>query len=105
MVVVKSFNEGMRDRPYGHCLVTGIKEYASKVIRKDSTKKIAKKSRVSCFIKLMNYEHLIPTCYFLDVDLKDMVTVDALQTKDKKMAACNATKERSKKTLKIGKNR
>ncbi|KAK8674233.1 hypothetical protein V6N13_112527 [Hibiscus sabdariffa] len=104
-VIVKSFDEGTRDRRYGHCLVAGIKKYPSKVIRKDSAKKTAKKSRVKCFVKLVNYQHLMPTRYTLDVDLKDVVTVDALQTKDKKVAACKATKERFEERFKTGKNR
>ncbi|GMI98509.1 hypothetical protein like AT4G15000 [Hibiscus trionum] len=104
-VIVKSFDEGTRDRPYGHCLVAGIKKYPSKVIRKDSAKKTAKKSRVKCFVKLVNYQHLMPTRYTLDVDLKDAVTADALQTKDKKVAACKATKQRLEERFKTGKNR
>ncbi|XP_039015923.1 60S ribosomal protein L27-3-like [Hibiscus syriacus] len=104
-VIVRSFDEGTRDRPYGHCLVAGIKKYPNKVIRKDSAKKTAKKSRVKCFVKLVNYQHLMPTRYTLDVDLKDVVTVDALQTKDKKVAACKATKERFEERFKTGKNR
>ncbi|KAF2308261.1 hypothetical protein GH714_039606 [Hevea brasiliensis] len=84
-VIVKSFDDGTRDRAYGHCLVAGIKKYPSKVIKKDSAKKTAKKSRVKCFIKLVNYQHLMPTRYTLDVDLKDVVTVDALQSKEKKV--------------------
>ncbi|KAH1108370.1 hypothetical protein J1N35_012138 [Gossypium stocksii] len=66
--------------------------YPSKVIRKDSGKKTAKKSRVKCFVKLVNYQHLMPTGYTLDVDLKDIVPVDALQTKDKKVATCKTIK-------------
>ncbi|XVF71162.1 hypothetical protein PTKIN_Ptkin12aG0014200 [Pterospermum kingtungense] len=104
-VIVKSFDDGTRDRPYGHCLVAGIKKYPSKVIRKDSAKKTAKKSRVKCFVKVVNYQHLMPTRYTLDVDLKDVVTADALQTKDKKVVACKSTKERFEERFKTGKNR
>ncbi|KAK5810994.1 hypothetical protein PVK06_026311 [Gossypium arboreum] len=104
-VIVKSFDDGTRDRPYGHCLVAGIKKYPSKVILKDSAKKTAKKSRVKCFVKLVNYQHLMPTRYTLDVDLKDTVTVDALQTKDKKVATCKTIKQRLEERFKTGKNR
>ncbi|XVF14926.1 hypothetical protein REPUB_Repub09cG0103100 [Reevesia pubescens] len=104
-VIVKSFDEGTRDRPYGHCLVAGIKKYPNKVIRKDSSKKTAKKSRVKCFIKLVNYQHVMPTRYTLDVDLKDVVNVDSLQGKDKKVSACKATKEKLEERFKTGKNR
>lgn len=104
-VIVRSFDDGTRDRPYGHCLVAGIKKYPSKVIKKDSAKKTAKKSRVKCFIKLVNYQHLMPTRYTLDVDLKDVVTADCLSTKDKKITACKETKARFEERFKTGKNR
>lgn len=104
-VIVRSFDDGTRDRAYGHCLVAGIKKYPSKVIKKDSAKKTAKKSRVKCFIKLVNYQHLMPTRYTLDVDLKDVVTADCLSTKDKKVASCKETKARFEERFKTGKNR
>ncbi|GJS85783.1 60S ribosomal protein L27-like protein [Tanacetum coccineum] len=93
-VIVKQFDEGTRDRPYGHCLVAGISKYPKKVIRKDSAKKTAKKSRVKAFIKLVNYNHIMPTRYTLDVDLKDVVTADVLTSRDKKISACKETKKR-----------
>ncbi|XVF54562.1 hypothetical protein PTKIN_Ptkin05aG0191000 [Pterospermum kingtungense] len=37
---------------------------------------------------------MMPTCYTLNVDLKDVVNVDSLQSKDKKVSACKATKEK-----------
>ncbi|XP_022751886.1 60S ribosomal protein L27-3-like [Durio zibethinus] len=104
-MIVKSFNGGICDRPYSHCLVTRIKKYPSNVIHKDSAKKTAKKSRVKCFIKLVNYQHLMPTRYTLDVDLKDVVTINALQTKNKKVATCKATRKRFEERFKTGKNR
>lgn len=73
-VIVRSFDDGTRDRPYGHCLVAGLKKYPRKVIRKDSAKKQSKKSRVKCFIKLVNYNHIMPARYTLDVDLKDVMS-------------------------------
>ncbi|KAK8954116.1 60S ribosomal protein L27 [Platanthera zijinensis] len=104
-VIVRSFDEGTRDRPYGHCLVAGIAKYPKKVIRKDSAKKTAKKSRVKAFLKLVNYTHIMPTRYTLDVDLKDVVTIDSLQSRDKKITASKETKERFQDRFKSGKNR
>uniref|UniRef100_A0A6N2MJ05 60S ribosomal protein L27 n=1 Tax=Salix viminalis TaxID=40686 RepID=A0A6N2MJ05_SALVM len=92
-VIVRSFDDGTRDRA------------TSKVIKKDSAKKTAKKSRVKCFIKLVNYQHLMPTRYTLDVDLKDVVTADCLSTKDKKVTACKETKAKFEERFKTGKNR
>ncbi|KAL6997698.1 Large ribosomal subunit protein eL27x, partial [Sarracenia purpurea var. burkii] len=104
-VIVRSFDDGTRDRPYGHCLVAGIAKYPKKVIRKDSAKKTAKKSRVKAFVKLVNYNHIMPTRYTLDVDLKEVVTLDALQSRDKKVAAAKGAKARFEERFKTGKNR
>ncbi|KAJ1393104.1 Ribosomal protein L27e [Sesbania bispinosa] len=69
-------------------------KYPSKVIKKDSAKKTAKKSRVKAFVKLVNYQHLMPTRYTLDVDLKDAVSPDVLHSKDKNITALKETKKR-----------
>ncbi|KAI3456706.1 hypothetical protein Pfo_013369 [Paulownia fortunei] len=103
--IVKNFDDGTRDRPYGHCLVAGVAKYPSKVIRKDSAKKQAKKSRVKAFVKLVNYNHIMPTRYTLDVDLKDVVSADALVSRDKKVTACKEIKARFEERFKTGKNR
>ncbi|KAH0729714.1 hypothetical protein KY290_000845 [Solanum tuberosum] len=87
-----AFDEETRDRPYGHCLVAGVSEYPKKVIRKDSAKKQAKISRMKAFIKLVNYNHIMPTRYTVDGDLKDIVNVDVLQARDKKVTAAKETK-------------
>ena len=104
-VIVRTFDDGTRDRPYGHCLVAGIKKYPAKVIKKDSAKKTAKKSRVKAFVKLVNYQHLMPTRYTLDVDLKEAVAVDCLQSKDKKVTTLKETKKKFEERFKTGKNR
>jgi large subunit ribosomal protein L27e len=104
-VIVKNFDDGTRERAYGHCLVAGIKKYPAKVIKKDSAKKTAKKSRVKAFVKLVNYQHLMPTRYTLDVDLKEVVTGDVLQSKDKKVTALKEAKKRFEERFKTGKNR
>ncbi|KFK31141.1 hypothetical protein AALP_AA6G074200 [Arabis alpina] len=101
-VIVKSFDDGNRDKPYGHCLVAGLKKCPSKVIRKDSAKKTAKKSRVKCFVKLMNYQHLMPTRYTLDLDL---VNGDSISSKDKKVTALKEAKIKFEERFKSGKNK
>ncbi|KAJ9164433.1 hypothetical protein P3X46_024009 [Hevea brasiliensis] len=93
-VIFRFFDDGTRDRPYGHCLVAGISKYPSKVINKDSAKKTAKESRVKALIKVLNYSHVMPTRYTLDVDLKDVVSPEALVTKDMKVTAAEVIKKR-----------
>ncbi|KAI5665687.1 hypothetical protein M9H77_15540 [Catharanthus roseus] len=103
--IIKNFDDGTRDRAYGHCLVAGVAKYPKKVIRKDSAKKAAKKSRVKAFIKVVNYNHIMPTRYTLDVDLKDVIGADTLQSRDKKVTAAKEIKSRFEERFKSGKNR
>ncbi|KAH0902815.1 hypothetical protein HID58_042318 [Brassica napus] len=78
-VIIRSFDDGNRERPYGHCLVAGLKKYPSK--------------------------HLMPTRYTLDVDLKEVATLEALSSKDKKVAALKEAKAKLEERFKTGKNR
>ncbi|KAK4737211.1 hypothetical protein R3W88_000908 [Solanum pinnatisectum] len=73
--------------PYGHCLVAVE----------------AAKYCVKAFIKLVNYNHIMPTRYTVDVDLKDVVNADVLQARDKKLTAAKETKARLRERFKIGK--
>merc|ERR1712146_87023 len=44
-VIVKTFDDGTPDRPYGYCLVAGIQKYPLKITKSMSEKKIAKRSQ------------------------------------------------------------
>ena len=50
----------------------------AQVTKKMDEKKQAKRSRCKTFIKNINYAHLMPTRYTLDVELKNVVTSDAV---------------------------
>ena len=45
-VIVKTFDEGTPDRPYGYCLVAGVQKYPLKITKSMSEKKVAKRSKV-----------------------------------------------------------
>merc|ERR1712153_246744 len=77
-VIVKTFDDGTADRPYGHCIVAGIQKYPLKITKSMSEKKIAKRSRIKPFIKSTNYNHIMPTRYALDIELKSVVTADVV---------------------------
>uniref|UniRef100_A0A7I4FHC8 KOW domain-containing protein n=1 Tax=Physcomitrium patens TaxID=3218 RepID=A0A7I4FHC8_PHYPA len=62
-VIVKNFDDGTKERPYGHAIVCGIAKYPRKVIKKASQKTIAKRSRLKAFTKVVNYNHIMPTRY------------------------------------------
>lgn len=67
-VIVKTHDEGNKERPYGHALVAGVDRYPLKVVKAMSEKKVAKRSRVKPFVKTVNYNHLMPTRYAPTVD-------------------------------------
>lgn len=104
-VIVKNFDDGTQGRPYGHALVAGIDRYPRKVIKKASQKKIAKRSRLKPFVKIVNYNHIMPTRYTLDVDLKNIVSSEKLDSKTKRVETRKETKAVFEERFKTGKNR
>ena len=55
--------------------------------KRSSTKVQARRSSLKTFIKLANYNHMMPTRYTLDVDLKGVVTQDVIDNSTKKQEA------------------
>merc|ERR1712129_658463 len=104
-VIVKNYDEGTNSRQYGHALVCGINNYPRKVTKKMPTKKQEKHSRIKAFIKLVNYNHLMPTRYSLEVDLKSQVTSDVIDNPTKKKTALKESKKLLEDRFKTGKNR
>ena len=62
-IVVKTYDDGSKARPFGHCMVAGIDRAPFKVTRKMSKKKITKRTKVKPFVKYVNYNHMMPTRY------------------------------------------
>lgn len=54
-VIVKTFDEGTPDRPYGYCLVAGIQKYPLKITKSMSEKKVAKRSKVRARAQLLHF--------------------------------------------------
>eukprot|EP01115_Flamella_aegyptia_P014734 TRINITY_DN85828_c0_g1_i1.p1 TRINITY_DN85828_c0_g1~~TRINITY_DN85828_c0_g1_i1.p1 ORF type:complete len:146 (+),score=35.64 TRINITY_DN85828_c0_g1_i1:58-495(+) len=70
-VILKAYSEGKNaERPYGHALVAGIDRYPRKVTRRMSKKKVARRTNLKSFVKIVNYNHLMPTRYSLS-DVKE----------------------------------
>lgn len=61
--------------------------------------------RQQTFIKTVNYNHLMPTRYTLEVDLKATVTPDVLENSTKKVAARKEAKKVLEERFKTGKSR
>ena len=58
-VIVKPSDEGTTDKPFSHALVAGIDRYPRKVTKKMSKKKVAKRSKIKPFLKVMKRIHTL----------------------------------------------
>ena len=73
--------------------------------KRSSKKTQARRSSLKAFVKAVNYNHVMPTRYTLDVDLKGAVAGDALENSTKKVEACKAAKKLLEEKFATGKNR
>ena len=60
---LQNYDDGSGDKQYGHALVAGIDRYPRRVTKTMGKKKIAKRSRIKPFLKVVNYNHVMPTRY------------------------------------------
>merc|ERR1712013_774743 len=105
-IIVKQYDDGTQDRPYGHALVAGIDKYPRKVTKPMGKKKVAKRSKVKPFLKVVNYNHLMPTRYSVDVTLnKSVVNKDVLKDGSKRARARMEIKQKLEERYNIGKNK
>ncbi|PRW05844.1 60S ribosomal L27-3-like [Chlorella sorokiniana] len=104
-VIVKNYDDGTSSRPYGHALVCGLSKEPRKVIKRSSLKTQARRSSLKTFIKTVNYQHMMPTRYTLEVDLKGVVTTDCIDNSTKKVEANKEAKALLEEKFKSGKNR
>lgn len=75
-------------------------------VTKSSSKKVqARRSSLKTFVKAVNYTHLMPTRYTLDVDLKGVVAPESLENSTKRKQANKAAKKVLKEKFLTGKNR
>lgn len=51
-IVVKNYDEGTSDKPYGHAFVAGIDRYPRRVHKRMGKNKIHKRSKVKPFVKV-----------------------------------------------------
>merc|ERR1711918_66283 len=77
-VVVKSNDDGSSDKNFGHAVVAGIDRYPRKIVKAMSKKKVEKRTKVKPFVKAINFNHLMPTRYSVDFELKKEVDESAL---------------------------
>jgi len=99
-------DDGSKAHPFGHALVTGVDRYPSKVTRRMSKTKMAKRSKVKPFIKVINYNHLMPTRYTLEMEnLKGVITNDTFKEPSQRKEAKKTVKKSFEEKYASGKNK
>ncbi|KAG6916347.1 hypothetical protein DXG01_007238 [Tephrocybe rancida] len=106
VVVIKQVDEGTKDRPYPHAVVAGVERYPRKVTRRMGQKKLALRSKVKPFIKIVNYSHLFPTRYALELEgLKGSVAHDTFKEPTQREDAKKTIKKLFEERYIAGKNK
>ncbi|KAF9552108.1 hypothetical protein CPC08DRAFT_754934 [Agrocybe pediades] len=106
VVVIKQLDEGTKDRAYPHAIVAGIERYPRKVTKRMGQKKLAYRSKVKPFIKVVNYSHLFPTRYALELEgLKNSVSQDTFKEPSNREDAKKTVKKLFEERYTTGKNK
>jgi len=66
-VIVQNTDAKTKERGYSHSLVAGIKRYPKKVVRGMSKRRIARRTQVGVFLRVVNHKHFLPTRYNMDL--------------------------------------
>ncbi|KAL2222739.1 60S ribosomal protein L27e [Thermoascus aurantiacus ATCC 26904] len=106
VVILQPNDQGSKTHPFPYALVAGIERYPLKVTRRMGKKKIEKRSRLKPFIKTINYNHLMPTRYTLELEgLKGVVTNDTFKEVSQREEAKKTVKKALEDRYHSGKNR
>ena len=83
-VIVKNFDDGKKGRQFPHALVAGVERAPLKVSKRMSDKKVKSRSRVTPFVKVVNYNHILPTRFTVTGEFaKEGSELKAIVTEDK----------------------
>lgn len=105
-MIIQPQDTGNKSHPYPHALVAGIERYPSQITRRMSKATQAKRSKVKPFIKVINYNHLMPTRYTLELEgLKGVVTADTFKEVSQREDAKKTVKKALEERYTSGKNR
>jgi len=66
-VILQNTDKKTKERAYGHALLAGVKKYPKKVVRGMGKRRIARRSRVGVFLRVVNQKHFFATRYNLDL--------------------------------------
>lgn len=103
---MRAHDEGTKKHSFPHAVVVGIEKGPQRITKAHDAKQIARRTKVKPFVKLVNYNHLMPTRYSLDIEsFKNAVSPDALAEPSQKEEAKKVVKEALEEKHKAGKNK
>lgn len=106
VVIIQPVDTGNKTHPYGHALVAGIERYPAKITRRMSKTRQEKRSKIKPFVKVVNYNHLMPTRYTLELEgLKGALTSDTFKEVSQREEAKKTVKKTLEERYTSGKNR
>ncbi|KAI4243993.1 MAG: hypothetical protein L6R40_003204 [Gallowayella cf. fulva] len=106
VVIIQPLDSGSKSHSFPHALVAGIERYPSGVTRRMSKARQAKRSKVKPFIKIINYNHIMPTRYTLELEgLKNVITNDTFKEPSQREEAKKTVKKSLEERYTTGKNR
>ncbi|KAF2173996.1 hypothetical protein M409DRAFT_48895 [Zasmidium cellare ATCC 36951] len=106
VVIIQPQDNGSKKHPFPHALVAGIERYPSQITRRMSKTRQNKRSKVKPFIKVINYNHLMPTRYTLELEgLKGVVTNETFTEVSQREEAKKTVKKALEERYVSGKNR
>lgn len=85
-VVLRVYESGTKDRKFGHALVAGIERAPRKITKSQTDASKAHRMRIKPFVKFVNFQHIMPTRYNLDIseELTKLVSDEALIVPEQK---------------------
>ena len=106
VVIIQPLDNGNKPHPFGHAVVAGIERYPSKITRRMSKARQEKRSKIKPFIKVINYNHLMPTRYTLELEgLKGSISADTFKEVSQREDAKKTVKKVLEERYTSGKNR
>jgi large subunit ribosomal protein L27e len=106
VVIIQPQDNGSKKHPFPHALVAGIDRYPLQVTRRMSKARQTKRSKVKPFIKVVNYNHLMPTRYTLELEgLKGVVTNETFSEVSQREEAKKTVKKTLEERYQSGKNK
>jgi large subunit ribosomal protein L27e len=106
VVIIQPVDNGKKPHLFGHAIVAGIERYPQKITRRMSKARQERRSKIKPFIKVINYNHLMPTRYNIELEgLKTTVSSDTFKEVSQREDAKKNAKKWFEERYSSGKNR